>query len=189
MIRHVRRGRLRAAASAPAAALLAAALLALPAPATAQELITRMGVVDLDRVARAFYLESEASRAYQARRAEVIAEREQIEEDIHRLELRLVDARRGGDRSLALRLEQQVFDTKEHLSQYVRVMNDQLQRMYGELQTSDLFIGELAAALRYVAEALGYTVILDTDDVLHWDTDVDLTDDVISELARRAARR
>lgn len=178
-----RRGRLLRAAS------VLAALLALPAPAAAQELFTRMGVVDLDRVVRAFYLESEAYRSYQARRAEVIAEREEIEEDIHRLELDLIRARQDGNRSRALRLEQQVFDTKEYLSQFVRVMNDRLQRTYDELKTSDLFIGELAEALPHVAEALGYTVILDTDDVLHWDTDVDLTDEVIAELARRAARR
>ena len=147
-----------------------------------------MGVVDLDRVVRAFYLESEAFRTYQARRAEVVAEREEIEDEIHLLELDLIRARQDGNRSLALRLEQQVFDMKEHLSQYVRVMNDRLQRTYDELKTSDLFIGELAEALPYVAEELGYTVILDTDDVLHWDIDVDLTDEVIAELARRAAR-
>ncbi len=184
MMMRKRRGKLPAAACA-----LVAALLALPAPATAQELITRMGVVDLDRVVRAFYLDSEAFRAYQARRAEVIAEREEIEEEIHILELDLLRARQDGNRSLALRLEQQVFDMKDHLSQYVRVMNDRLQRMYHDLTTSDLFIGELAETLPYVAEELGYTVILDTDDVLHWDTDVDLTDEVIAELARRAARR
>ena len=180
----VRRVRLLAAAS-----VLAAAVLALPAPTSAQDLITRMGVVDLDRVVRAFFLESEAYRAYQARRAEVVAEREEIEDEIHLLELDLIRARQDGNRSLMLRLEQQVFDMKEHLSQYVRVMNDRLQRTYHELKTSDLFIGELAEALPYVAEELGYTVILDTDDVLHWDTDVDLTDEVIAELARRAARR
>ncbi len=178
-----RRRRLRAAAS------VLAALLALSAPATAQELFTRMGVVDLDRVVRAFYLESEAFRTYQARRAEVVAEREEIADEIHLLELDLIRARQDGNRSLALRLEQQVFDMKEHLSQYVRVMNDRLQRTYNGLKTSDLFIGELAETLPYVAEELGYTVILDTDDVLHWDTDVDLTDEVIAELARRAARR
>ena len=172
-----------------AAASVLAALLALPAPAPAQELFTRMGVVDLDRVVRAFYLESEAFRTYQARRAEVITEREEIEDEIHLLELDLILARQDGNRSLALRLEQQVFDMKEHLSHYVRVMNDRLQRTYNELKTSDLFIGELAEALPHVAEELGYTVILDTDDVLHWDTDVDLTDEVIAELARRAARR
>lgn len=184
MMMHKRRGQLPLAACA-----LVAALLALPAPANAQELIARMGVVDLDRVVRAFYLESEAFRAYQARRAEVIAERDEIEDEIHILELDLIRARQDGNRSLALRLEQQVFDMKDHLSQYVRVMNDRLQRMYHDLTTSDLFIGELAEALPYVAEELGYAVILDTDDVLHWDTDVDLTDEVIAELARRAARR
>ena len=184
MMMRKRRGHLPVAACA-----LVAALLALPAPAAAQELIARMGVVDLDRVVRAFYLESEAFRAYQARRAEVIAERDEIEEEIHILELDLLRARQDGNRSLALRLEQQVFDMKDHLSQYVRVMNDRLQRMYHDLTTSDLFIGELAEALPYVAEELGYAVIVKTDDVLHWDTDVDLTDEVIAELARRAARR
>lgn len=183
MMMRERRGQLSVAACA------LVALLALPAPATAQELIARMGVVDLDRVVRAFYLESEAFRAYQARRAEVIAERDEIEEEIHILELDLIRARQDGNRSLALRLEQQVFDMKDHLSQYVRVMNDRLQRMYHDLTTSDLFIGELAEALPYVAEELGYAVIVKTDDVLHWDTDVDLTDEVIAELARRAARR
>lgn len=172
-----------------AASVLAAAVLALPAPTSGQDLITRMGVVDLDRVVRAFFLESEAYRAYQARRAEVIAEREKIEEDIHVLELELLGARREGNRSLALRLEEQVFDTKEHLSQYVRVMNDQLQRTYDDLKTSDLFIGELAEALSYVAEAGGYTSIRRTDGLLYWDPDIDLTDEVIDELTRRAGRR
>ncbi len=180
----VRRGRLRAAASA-----LAAAVLALPAPAVAQDLISRTGVVDLDRVVRAFYLESETFRTYQARRAEVVAERERIEEDVHRLELQLVGARQAGDRSLALRLEQQVFDMKDHLSQYVRVMNDQLRRTYETLKTSDLFVAEVTAAIDYVAEAGGYGLIRRTDNLLYWDPDIDLTDDVISELARRAARR
>ena len=184
MMMRKRRGQLPVTACA-----LVAALLALPAPATAQELITRMGVVDLDRVVRAFFLDSEAYRAYQARRAEVIAEQEEIEEDIHVLELDLLGARREGNRSLALRLEEQVFDTKEHLSQYVRVMNDQLQRTYHDLKTSDLFIGELAEALSYVAEAGGYTAIRRTDGLLYWDPDIDLTDEVIAELARRAARR
>jgi Skp family chaperone for outer membrane proteins len=172
-----------------AAMSVLAALLALPGPASAQDLITRMGVVDLDRVVRAFFLESEAYRTYQARRAEVVAEREEIEEDIHVLEIELLGARREGNRSLALRLEEQVFDMKEYLSQYVRVMNDILQRTYDDLKTSDLFIGELAEALPYVAEAGGYASITKTDGLLYWDPDIDLTDEVIAELARRAARR
>lgn len=179
-----RRGRLRVAAS-----VLAAGLLALPAPTPAQELITRTGVVDLDEVVRAFYLESEAFRAYQARRAEVISEREQIEEEIGSLERMLVEARRDDDRSVVLRIEQQLFDTRQHLSQFVRVMNDQLQRTYDSLKTSDLFIRELTAALEYVAEAGGYTLILEASDVLHWEPEIDVTDGVIAELARRAARR
>lgn len=179
----VRQGRLPVAAS-----VLAVTLLALPARPLAQELITRTGVVDLNAVVRAFYLESEAFRAYQARRAEVIAEREEIEEEIRSLEQALVEAQ-DDNRSLVLRLEQQLFNTRRHLAQFVRVMNDQLQRTYDGLKTSDLFIAELTAALDYVAEAGGYALILKTDDAWYWDPDIDLTDEVIAELARRSARR
>ena len=180
----VRRGWLRVAA-----AVLAVALLALPARTLAQDLIVRTGVVDLDAVVRAFYLESETYRAYQARRADAITERGEIEEEIRSLERALVEARRDDGRSLVLRLEQQLFDTRRHLAQFVSVMNDQLQRTYDELKTSDPFIAELNAAIDYVAEAGGYGLIRTTDGLLYWDPDIDLTDEVIAELARRAARR
>lgn len=169
---------------------LAAALLVVPVSGIAQEQLTRMGVVDLDFVARSRFLESEALRAYEARRAEVIAERDAIEEEIVNLEQALVEARQDQNRPLVLHLEQRIFDMRQHLSQFVRVMNDQLQREYDDLKTSDRFIGALNDALEYVAETQGFALIIRRNaDLLYWDPDIDLTDEVIAELDRQAARR
>lgn len=168
---------------------LVTALLAAPVNGIAQEQITRIGVVDLDAVVRAYFRESEAFRAYEARREEIDAERGAIEAEIRNLEQALLDARQAEDLSLELLLEQQLFDRREHLLQYVRVMNDQLRREYNGLATSDRFTGELAAALAHVAETLGYSLIRSTQGLFYWHTDVDLTDEVIADLARRAARR
>jgi outer membrane protein len=79
---------------------------------------------------------------------------------------------------------------RQHLSQFVRVMNDQLQREYDDLKTSDRFIGALNDALEYVAETQGFALIIRRNaDLLYWDPDIDLTDEVIAELDRQAARR
>lgn len=172
----------------PLAAALAA-LLAAPVNGTAQAQLTRIGVVDLDAVVRAYFRESEAFRAYEARREDVESERRVIEEEIRTLEQALLDARQAEDRDLALLLDQQLFDRRQHLLQYVRVMNDQLRREYDGLAMSDRFTGELAEALAHVAETLGYSLIRSTQDLFYWHTDVDLTDEVIADLARRAARR
>jgi outer membrane protein len=89
-----------------------------------------------------------------------------------------------------LQLEQRIFAMRQHLSQFVRVMNDQLQREYDDLKTSDRFIGALNDALEYVAETQGFALIIRRNaDLLYWDPDIDLTDEVIAELDRQAARR
>lgn len=183
-----RRRRLPPAATVLAMALLAMALLA-PVNGSAQEQITRIGVVDLDAVVRAYFRESESFRAYEARREEIDGEREAIEGEIHNLEQARLEARQAGDRRLELLLDQQIFDQREHLLQFVRVMNDQLRREYEGLKTSDRFTAELAEALAFVAETLGFSLIRSTQNLFYWDTDIDLTDEVIADLARRAARR
>lgn len=181
--------RRRPLAVAALAALLAAALLAAPVNGNAQEQITRIGVVDLDAVVRAYFRESESFRAYEARREQIDGEREGIEAEIRNLEQALLEARQAEDRGLELLLDQQLFDRRQHLLQFVRVMNDQLRREYEGLKTSDRFTAELAEALAYVAETLGFSLIRSTQNLFYWHTDIDLTDEVIADLARRAARR
>lgn len=166
-------------------------LLLAPAAGIAQEqLIARIGIVDLDQVARAHFGRSEALRTLEAWRQEILDQREMIEVQIHGLEQRLLDARQGGDRVLALRLDVELFDMRKYLLEFMRVKTDQLARELDHLKTSDAFIGELWEVLEYLAESRGYSLFLSPDgDLLYWAPEIDETEEIIAELARRAARR
>ena len=167
-----------------------AALLLAPAAGIAQEEITRIAIVDVAEVARAYFGESQALRDHEARRLEVLAQRDAIEEEIRNLEQALLDARQAGDRVLTLRLDAELFDTREYLLAFVRVTNDQLARELDALKTSDAFISELWEAFKYLAESGGYSLLLSpSGDLLYWSPEIDETDEIIAELARRAARR
>ena len=170
--------------------VLAAALLLVPMFGAAQDQVTREGVVDLDMIVRAYFRQSEALRTYEVRRAEAITERDRIEDEIRSLEESLIDARQAEDQRLQLWIEQRLFNTREHLLQFVSVKNNQLKRDYDGLKTSDQFLGDLYASIKYVAETNGFSLIRRiTEDVLYWDQEIDLTDEVLAELDRRSARR
>ena len=55
---------------------------------------------------------------------------------------------------------------------------------------SDAFLGELAAAIEFVAESNGLSLVLDKNNVtlLYYVPEVDVTDLVIAELGGRARR-
>ena len=174
----------------PGVAVLSTILLLVPVIGMSQDQITREGVIDLDRIVRAYFRESEALRNYENRRSDAIAQRDGIEDEIRRLEEALVNARQAEDQLLELWVDQRLFDVREHLLQFVSVKNEQFRREYDGLKTSDPFLEDLYEAIKYIAETNGFSLIRRiTEDVLYWEQDIDLTDEVIAELDRRAARR
>lgn len=175
----------------PSVLTVLAVLLLVSAAASGQEqIITRIGIFDLDEVVHNHFRQSQALRSYQSRWQEVLAERDAIEEKIYTLEQTLIDARHVEDYGRALRLDAELFDLREYLLEYVRIKNEQLSRELDGLKTSDAFIRELTLAIEFVAEAGGYSLITRrTRDLLFWRPEIDVTDEVIAELSRRAARR
>jgi len=154
-----------------------------------EQIITRIGIVDLDEVVRVHFRESQALRAYETRRQEVVMERNAIEERIRNLEQALLFARQTNDRTLILQLDADLFNRQKFLLEFVRIKDEQLLHELNGLKTSDAFISELTIAIQYVAESGGYALITRrTQDFLFWRPEIDITDKVIAELARRAAR-
>ena len=154
-----------------------------------EQIITRIGIVDLDEIVRAHFRESNALRSYEERRKEAVVERDAIEERIRNLDQALLFARQTSDRSLVLQLETELFDLRKFLLEFVRIKDEQLLHELNGLKTSDAFVIELTLAIQYVAEAGGYALIMrHTQDFLFWRPEIDVTDKVIAELARRAAR-
>ena len=171
--------------------LLACGLLVAGAgAASAQQLITNVGLVDLQAVTTAYFRESTAVRDLYAERDRVQAERSRLEAHIFELEAARLRAERDGRRQEALRFADQIFTQKQHLRDFVAVMNRQLRQREALLTESDAFLGELADAIEYVAESRGLSLVLDKNNVtlLYFLPEIEITELVIAELGRRARR-
>ena len=166
--------------------LLLTAAGALPA----QQLITNIGLVDLQVVTTAYFRESTAVRDLYADRDRIDAERARLEVQIFELEARKLRAEQDGRNQEALRIADQMFAQKQHLRDFVSVMNRQLSQRQALLAESDAFLGELAAAIEFVAESRGLSLVLDKNNVtlLYFLPEIDITELVIAELGRRAGR-
>ena len=169
-----------------AGGLLVAAAGVLPA----QQLITNVGLVDLQTVTTAYFRESAAVRDLYADRDRIQAEQARLEAQIFELEARRLRARQDGRGAEALRIGDQIFTQKQHLRDFVSVMNRQLSQREALLAESDQFLGELAAAIEFVAESRGLSLVLDKNNarLLYYLPEIDITELVIAELGRRAGR-
>ena len=154
------------------------------------ERITNVGLVDLRRVTTAYFRESAAVRELQAERDRMNAERARLEAEIFELERRKVQAERDRLLARALQLDDELHTRKQHLRDFVAVKNRQLAQQESRLAESDAFLGELAAAIQFVAESEGLSLVLNKNNpsLLFFVKEIDVTDLVIAELGQRARR-
>ena len=169
--------------------LLAICWLTAAAAASVAQQIPRLGIVDLQRVTTTYFRESTAMRNFQREREQVQEDQRRLEADIFDLEARQLEAERNNDSARALSLDREVFDRRQHLRNYLTVKNRQLADMVSRLSESDDFLSEMTAAIEFIAETEGYSIILNKDSTLFlfFVPEVDITDLVIAELSRRAS--
>ena len=153
----------------------------------AAERITNVGLVDLRRVTTTYFRESAAVRELQAERDRIDTDRARLEAEILELEGRKVQAERNGLAQRALQLDDELYRRKQFLRDFVAVKNRQLAQQEARLAESDAFLGELAAAIQFVAESEGLSLVLNKNNpsLLFFAREVDVTDLVIAELGRR----
>lgn len=167
----------------------AASLVVAAGPIDAQQ-IPRVGIVDLQRVTTTYFRESAALRSFEDERDRVQRQQARLEAEILDFEARKVEAEEADNNAQALRLDEELFDKRQHLRNYLTVKNRQLSAMVARLAESDEFLTKMTGAIEFVAESEGYSIILnrDNDLFLFFVPEVDITELVIAELARRAAR-
>ncbi len=156
-------------------------------PLFAQAGITRVAVLDFDKVLSTFYQDSKALRNLEKYRENVQKEISSLQEEILNLEERKLKAEQDDDKKMALRLDQQVYDKKTYLSEYVRVQNQRLADMSKNLSTNNSLVRDVIREIELAAEAGGYSLVLKKSDpnLLWWSYEVDITDEVIKRLINR----
>ena len=176
-----------------AIAVLVLLSLLLPGRALFADQITRVGILDIEKVYSIYFRESQAVKELQQMRADVLREINRIDEEILLLESQKLDAESRGDGQAALRLDREIFEKRQYRDDYRRIKMDQIRKRSENLYKSDEFLDELLQAIEYVAESEGFSLVLNSSGqfsqfFFFYTKEVDITELVIQELMRRAGQ-
>jgi outer membrane protein len=155
--------------------------------------ITKVGILDIEKVYAIYFRESKAVKELQQLRADVLREINRIDEEILLLESQKLDAEGRGDGETALRLDTEIFQKKQYRDDFRRIKMDQIRKRSENLYKSDEFLDELLQAIEFVAESKGFSIVLNSSGqfsqfFFFYTKEVDITEMVIQELMRRAGQ-
>ena len=147
--------------------------------------LTRVGLVDLQRVYTTFYSQSREVREFNEKRAAFEREIANQSNAIRTLQQRRADAIQRNDQAEVTRLEREINTLSENLRNFHATRTEQLENESRNLTRSESFLNTVNQAVRFVAESEGYTLIFDskaTPGILWNSQMIDITDTVIRRL-------
>ncbi len=150
------------------------------------EQITKVAVLDYSRILSAFYVDSAEARHLEELKTVFATEVRRLQEEIQNLEERRLEAENAGNSRTALELDSRIQERRTHYQNYVRIKGRQIQEADANLASSSALAQEILREIQYVAESRGFSIVLKRSDpnLLWWNYEVDITDDVLGRLAR-----
>ncbi|HAW85078.1 MAG TPA: hypothetical protein DD477_05210 [Spirochaetaceae bacterium] len=153
--------------------------------AAAQQ-ITRVAVVDLQKIYLTYYKDSQSVRAIEEDRLRNQQEIQRLSEEIRSLEAQRQALERSGDYEAARQLATQMIEKIQFLNDFTRIKQHELDERMRTLSETNTFVRTLYQTIQGVAEAEGYSLVLSSRNsdlvVLWFSSMVDITDKVIQEL-------
>jgi outer membrane protein len=169
-------------------ALLALAAAFGPAAAFGQQ-ITRIAVVDLSKVISAFSKDAPAVKDFEKKKSQVQTDIDKMSADIMRDMTEKADADKAGDKTLALRLRDDIERKTKALTEFVSAKQAELDDQAKKLATTDVFSQGLYKQIQNVAETQGYSLVINLKSndtvmnaILWYSPMIDITADVIQAL-------
>ena len=146
--------------------------------------ITMFGVVDTSLVYTTYFRDTTAVRNYDAKRLEFQNEINAMTQDLQELQEKKLELEKANKKTEAIKLEAQIAQDAEFLQEYAYAKNIELNTLQKNLTNSDDFYIKLTKVIGDIAEAKGYSMILDLqeDSILWYSPSVDITNEVISRL-------
>ena len=150
--------------------------------------ITRVAVLDLSRVLAAFPQDAAAIKNFESRKAEVQAAVDARTAEIRKLQTRKAESEGSGDFETAKSLDQDIAKKTADMRDYAAARQNELELLAKALSSNVSFLKKLNAKIAQVAEAEGYTLVLNTKSdqgsgIVLWNSSaVDITDKVIQSL-------
>ncbi|PIE97835.1 MAG: hypothetical protein CR988_06160 [Treponema sp.] len=161
-------------------------LLILVAGTTFAQQITKVAVLDTDRIYSTFRMESQAARDYEQKKERYQKEIEKMKDEILQLNNKKLEAKKNKKDDKIIKKYEAVISSKtSFLSEYAKTKNEELKRLKKRLLTDDKFYSALFDAVKKVAETEGYTIVFTLQEslgIIWFSQTVDITDMVINSL-------
>jgi len=168
--------------------LACAVFLVCLAAAGAQQ-ITRVAVVDMQKLYLTYYKDSAAVRAFEDEKSRVNEEINRMKDEIRALQSKKLDAQKQNDAALVQSLDADLYKKAQFLADYAKVKKAALDEKAQELSKSDAFTTQALSTIQAVAEKEGYSMVISsrsTDSVgsaiVWYNSLIDITDKVIQVL-------
>jgi len=109
--------------------ILLSALLFLVTVILFSEQLTRIGIIDIEKVYSIYFRESRTVMDLQQKQNTILREIQRIDDQILTLENKKLEAEMRGDQENALKLDREIFDRKQYLEDYKRIKMQQLKKL------------------------------------------------------------
>ena len=129
----------------------------------AADQVVPFGVIDLAKILRTFYQESEDYRNYFAVVEEMERREREMNNDIDDLISQKISAENRNYSSTVSRLEREIQSKKEDLNEYKRIMDTRIRSIFENLQSTE-FYAQVQRTIELVAESKGFLQIFDSND-------------------------
>ncbi len=158
------------------------------AGAAAQQ-ITRVAVVDLERVIAACSNRSAAYRSFQLKKSKIQGEINKASAEIKDLRAQKTQADKVGDQQKSAQLQAEIDSKTQALKAYVQTKQTELDEEAKNLQSSDDFVSNVYSRIKSIAQGDGYSIVFDlqtadsvSSPIVWYSPMIDITDEVIAEL-------
>ncbi|HOX91660.1 MAG TPA: OmpH family outer membrane protein [Spirochaetales bacterium] len=165
-----------------------AALLVAAMPAMAQQ-ITRVAVIDMQKIYLTYEKDSYAVRAFEEEKAAVQAEIKRLGDEIRALQSKRLELQASKDAAAVKAVDDLLLKKAQFLSDYIRIKQAELDEKARSLASSDSFAQALYRAIQAVSELEGYSLVISArggdmviSPVIWYSPMIDITDKVIQSL-------
>lgn len=174
---------------------LVAAFAALFALGAQAQQITRIAVVDLQKIILAYSKDSVAFRDFELKKTKIQEEIDQMSAEIKKLQAQKLEADKAGDKASSQKLDAEMRSKADTLRDFVRAKQAELDAEAKSLSSSSDFVSTMYDKIKSIGESDGYSIVLDlrgADSVMSavvwYSPMIDITDEVIQALAPKTAQ-
>ena len=168
--------------------LVALALFLLAMQAFGQQ-ITRVAVIDMQKVYMTYYKDSLSVRSLEEEKLAVNLEIKRLSDEIKEIQHKRLDVLSSGDAQMLKAYDENLYRKAQYLSDYVKLKQADLDERAQILSRGDAFVQMLYRTVQSISEKEGYSIVISSHDVadvgssvIWFSPMIDITDLVIQAM-------